>query len=111
MNKRVDGDQPECTRLLCASQWAPEGSAIEAMLAQRGHWLRRNAETGVRTALLYVSGWLVQWHEGSAEAVEAEWLRVRALSAGRAVRVLHRSLGCASLRRADRVAACRGERG
>ena len=105
MNKRVDGDDPECTRLLCASQWAPEGSAIEAMLAQRALWLRRNAETGVRTALLYVSGWLVQWHEGNAEAVEAEWLRVRALSPGRAVRQLHRSQGRASLRAGVQIAS------
>jgi len=86
-----------CSRLLCAIQWAPEDSALEAMLAQRPHWLQRHADTGVRTALLYASGWLVQWHEGPAAAVDAEWQRVRSLSRQRAVRLLHRSRGEAAL--------------
>lgn len=93
MKPRDPQGDPACIRLLCASQWSPEGSAIQAMLAQREHWLRHAHVTGLRTALLYVAGWLVQWHEGTAEAVDEQWRQLRDGSAGRAVRLLHRSEG------------------
>jgi hypothetical protein len=86
-----------CARLLCASQWTPDQSAVGALLARRGEWLQRAGRSGVRTALLYSAGWLVQWHEGAHSAVEAEWERVRADPRYRNARLLHRSRGAASL--------------
>lgn len=89
--------QGTCARLLCASQWLTDGSAIQSMLSDRGEWVQRTQASGVRTALLYASSWLVQWHEGPAEAVEAEWMRVRSHPLFRAARLLHRSTGPATL--------------
>lgn len=90
-------DVAACTRLVCASQWAPQGSAIQAMLAWRQHWLQHAERTGMRTGLLYVAGWLVQWHEGTAEVVDAQWLHLREDARERAARLLHRSEGAATL--------------
>jgi hypothetical protein len=65
-----------CTRLLCATRWASSSSAVQELLAGRREWLARTAASGVRTALLHASGWLVRWHEGSAAAVDTEWRRL-----------------------------------
>lgn len=86
-----------CARLLFASQWLTEGSAIQAMLSRRAEWVQRTQASGVRTALLYASSWLVQWHEGPVAAVQAEWERVRSHPLLRAARVLHRSSGAPAL--------------
>ena len=86
-----------CMRLLVASQWAPGQSAVGALLARRREWLQRAGQSGVRTALLYASGWLVQWHEGSEGAVAAEWQRVRDDPLLRNARLLHSSAGPAVL--------------
>jgi hypothetical protein len=87
-----------CTRLLGASQWAPGQSAVGALLARRREWRLRAGHSGVRTALLYASGWLVQWHEGSETAVAAEWERLRADPMLRNARLLHSSTGRCVLR-------------
>jgi hypothetical protein len=92
-----------CTRLLVASRWTPGPSAVGALLASRQEWLRRAGQTGVRTALLYASGWLVQWHEGSVAAVASEWQRLRADPQQRNARLLHSSTGPAVLRQAVQV--------
>lgn len=102
---------PACTRLLCASQWAPDGSAIQAMLAWRQHWLQHAETTGMRTALLFVAGWLVQWHEGAPEVVDAQWQHLRQGSPERAPRLLHRSEGAATLLAGVQVASLHGAEG
>ena len=105
MNTQDDALSAGCARLLCASQWTPDQSAVGALLARRGEWLQRTGRSGVRTALLYSSGWLVQWHEGAHSAVEAEWERVRADPHYRNARLLHRSRGAASLHEAVQLAS------
>lgn len=111
MKERDPHGVPACTRLLCASQWAPEGSAIQAMLAWRQHWLRHAEATGMRTALLYVAGWLVQWHEGTPEVVDAQWRHLRDENPGRAARLLHRSEGAATLMAGVQVASLHASEG
>jgi hypothetical protein len=99
------GQAPDmgCTRLLVASQWTPGRSAVGALLAGRQERLRRAGQSGVRTALLYACGWLVQWHEGSVAAVTAEWQRLRADPQQRNARLLHSSTGPAVLREAVQI--------
>jgi hypothetical protein len=92
-----------CTRLLVASHWTPGQSAVGALLARRQELLQRAGESGVRTALLYACGWLVQWHEGSAAAVAAEWQRLRADPLQRSAHLLHSSTGPAVLREAVQI--------
>ena len=87
-----------CSRLLAASQWTPGQSAVGALLARRREWRQRAGQSGVRTALLYASGWLVQWHEGSDSAVAAEWQRLRADPLLRNAHLLHSSTGPGVLR-------------
>lgn len=111
MEARDPSGVPACTRLLCASQWAPEGSAIQAMLAWRQHWLQHAEATGMRTALLYVAGWLVQWHEGAADVVDAQWRHLRDGGEGRAARLLHRSEGEATLLAGVQVASLHASEG
>jgi hypothetical protein len=92
-----------CTRLLVASQWTPGQSAVGALLARRRELLQRAEESGVRTALLYACGWLVQWHEGSEAAVVVEWQRLRADPLQRSAHLLHSSTGPAVLREAVQI--------
>lgn len=86
-----------CTRVVCASVWMPAGSAVEALLALRAPILARNQASGLRSAYLHAAGWLVQWHEGPAEAVRAAWAETEADPAHRQARVLHASHGPATL--------------
>jgi hypothetical protein len=92
-----------CTRLLVASQWTPTQSAVGTLLARRRELLQRARQSGVRTALLSASGWLVQWHEGSEAAVAAEWQRLRADPLQRSPLVMHSSTGPAVLRDAVQI--------
>jgi hypothetical protein len=96
--KNGNFSMPErCTHLLWARPWAPQGSAIESMLGLRADLLRRAQERGVRKALFYSAGWLVEWIEGMKEAVGAEWEQARASAADGAALFLHRSEGIATL--------------
>jgi hypothetical protein len=81
--------EADAVRVMWARHWAPQGSAIEAMLRLRADLLRRAEATGLRTALLYSAGWQVEWVEGREPAAEAEWTRARAAGAW----LLHRSHG------------------
>lgn len=93
----ASGPAPTCTRVVWASVWMPAGSAVEALLALRGPLLARNRAAGLRSALLHCAGWLVQWHEGPAEAVRAAWAETEADPAHRQARVLHASHGPGNL--------------
>jgi hypothetical protein len=97
MNK-VNFSMPEpCTHVLWARPWAPHGSAIEGMLRLRADLLRRAQERGVRSALFYSAGWLVEWLEGAEQAVGAEWERTRASAADGTALFLHQSKGVRTL--------------
>ncbi|HVE54903.1 MAG TPA: hypothetical protein VNB23_16085 [Ramlibacter sp.] len=84
-----------CARLLWARTWAPDGSAIESMLRLRADLLRRAGDSGLRTALFYSAGWLVEWIEGDAAAVDSAWQQARPAAAS--ARLLHRSTGARTL--------------
>ena len=85
------------SRLMGASICRMPGSVVEQLLAMREGICRLNARTGVRVALLYSSGWFVQWHEGTAEAVEDSWARALKHPGHAHARVIHRSEGPSGL--------------
>lgn len=85
--------QRGCVRLQCASLWQPQGSAVQSLLQMRAGLLRRTQTGDLRSALLYADGWLIQWHEGSAAAVEAAWRECGTHPNAGRPRVLHRSEG------------------
>ena len=91
------GAASACTRVVWASVWMPAGSAVDALLALRGPLLARNRPAGLRSALLHCAGWLVQWHEGPADAVRAAWAETEADPSHRQARVLHASHGPGNL--------------
>ena len=85
------------SRLMGASVCRMPGSVVEQLLGLRPGICRLNARTGVRTALLYSSGWFVQWHEGTAAAVDEIWRRALTHPGHAHARLIHRSVGPAGL--------------
>ena len=85
------------SRVMGASVCRMPGSVVEQLLAMRQGITRLNARTGLRTALLYSSGWFLQWHEGSAEAVDEVWNRSLTHPGHAHPRMIHRSMGPARL--------------
>ena len=83
--------------MVCASRWRREGSAVEALLRLRPALLQQGLSNGARTALLSSHDWLVQWHEGLAEAVTAQRDMVQAELGLDAPRLLHGSFGPGTL--------------
>jgi hypothetical protein len=83
-------------RLVGASLCQMRGSVIDRLLAMRKDISRFNAKRGLHTAVLYSSGWLVQWHEGPAASVEEAWVRSQAQPGHGHHRLLHRSPGAAT---------------
>ena len=73
MNDDADKAPPGCVRLIGASLWSRTGSAVEHLLSLRSELARANDAQGLRCALLHSSGWLVQWFEGPAQAVDDAW--------------------------------------
>ncbi|MCG2592900.1 hypothetical protein LZ009_08915 [Ramlibacter sp. XY19] len=60
-------------RLMGVSPSLLQGSVVEKLLAMRADFCRFNEARGCRTAVWYSAGWFLEWHEGSAEAVEQAW--------------------------------------
>jgi len=85
------------SRLMGASVCRMPGSVVEQLLAMREGICRLNTRLGVRTALLYSSGWFLQWHEGSAQAVDEIWNRSLTHPGHAHPRMIHRSVGPARL--------------
>jgi hypothetical protein len=84
-------------RLMGASVCQAPGSVVERLLGMRKDISRFNAARGLRTALLYSGGWLLQWHEGPAASVDEAWVRSQAQPGHGHHRLLHRSAGNAAL--------------
>lgn len=99
---------PACLRLIGATFCTRTGSAVEHLLSLRAGLGAANRAKGLRTALLYTGGWLVQWIEGPAEAVEQAWRAAQADPSLRDARLLHRSLGPASLPDPVQIATLHG---
>lgn len=59
----------------------------------RASALRHNAPQGVYTALLYQSGWFVQWKEGPGDALLKLMARVEADARHHSMRIVHSSRG------------------
>lgn len=94
-----------CTRLVCAHRWTAEGSAVSELIASRRKRLARARTTGLRTALLSASGWLVRWYEGTEDAVEEEWQRLQDGPHGPDLRTLLRSVGQPALHQPVQIAS------
>ena len=100
---------PGCVRLIGAGLWSRTGSAVEHLLSLRPELARANDAQGLRCALLHTSGWLVQWIEGPAEAVDVAWKTAQQDSALRGTRLLHRSIGEAKLTQPVHIATLHGK--
>ena len=86
-------DTAPVTRLVCASQSRIDGSVYTEMERIRGLAVPRNAAGGVHTALLYQSGWFLQWREGPADALQDIMRRVQRDQRHQRLRVVHHSTG------------------
>lgn len=80
-------------RLVYASRARITESVYAEMERIRACALRHNEPAGVYTALLYQSGWFVQWKEGPGEAVQRIMDRVAADRRHRDLRIVHSSRG------------------
>ena len=84
-------------RLMGVSVCRMHGSVVEQLLAMRAEICRFNAQRGLRTAIWYSSGWFLQWHEGSAAAVEEAWRASHSHAGHSGHKLIHRSHGAAGL--------------
>ncbi len=88
---------PTILRVICASLALVHGSVMEELLAMREEVCALNSACGVRSAVLYSSGWFFQWHEGPVAGVERMLQIAKADQRHDRMRILHRSLGEATL--------------
>lgn len=80
-------------RVMYASESNLLGSVYAEMERIRASALRHNVPAGIHTALLYQSGWFVQWKEGPAAELAALMERVANDRRHRNLRVVHSSFG------------------
>ncbi len=104
MNSRAG----EVLRVVCASLPLVQGSVMEELLAMRGEVSAFNASQGLRSAFLYSSGWVFQWHEGSTASVDKALRITQADPRHGRIRVLHRSLGRATLEQSLQIVTTHG---
>jgi hypothetical protein len=100
-------DEP-VLRVVGASLSLVRGSVMEELLAMRRDVGAFNAAHGLRSALLYSSGWFFQWHEGPVAAVGKVLHIAQADSRHHRPRVLHRSLGAPTLASTLQIATTHG---
>lgn len=81
------------SRLIYASLSNVDGSVLDEMRRIRDHAVRNNEPAGLRVALLHMSGWFVEWIEGSAPGIRALLDRVAQDTRHQGLRVLHESVG------------------
>jgi len=89
-NRPVHG---EVARIVYASQSRISGSVYAEMERIRGAAMRHNPQLGVHTALLYQSGWFVQWKEGPGDAMVSLMARVARDRRHHSLRVVHSTHG------------------
>jgi hypothetical protein len=80
-------------RIMYASQAAIDGPVYAEMERIRASAVRHNEPAGIATALLYQSGWFVQWKEGPGAALRALMDRVAGDPRHRFLRIVHSSRG------------------
>lgn len=87
------GAGEEVARVVYASRAAVRQNVYAEMERIRASAVRHNEPAGVATALLYESGWFVQWKEGPQEALTRIMDRVATDPRHHDLRVVHRSVG------------------
>jgi hypothetical protein len=80
-------------RIVYASQAKIGGSVYSEMEGIRAAAMRHNPPVGVHTALLFQSGWFVQWKEGPAQAMASLMERVARDPRHHSLRIVHSSHG------------------
>ena len=80
-------------RLVYASVCLVQEAVLDEMRRIRDHALAHNGPEGIRVALLYMSGWFVEWMEGPEGAIEALLQRVAQDPRHQGIKVIHRSVG------------------
>jgi hypothetical protein len=80
-------------RLLYASLSCVSGSVFDEMLKIRDRALKRNVVDQVYAALLYQSGWFVQWMEGPPEGIRLAVRRLEGDPRHQRLRIIHRGNG------------------
>lgn len=80
-------------RLIYVSLSNVEGSVFEQMLRMREGALARNLADKVNVALLYQSGWFIEWMEGPPSGIRAVMERVARDTRHRQITVVHSSRG------------------
>lgn len=86
-------DLTPVARVVYASESNLRGSVYAEMERIRASALRHNLPVGIHTALLYQSGWFVQWKEGSSQAMTALMDHVAQDGRHRNMRIVHSSEG------------------
>lgn len=81
------------SRLIFASLSQVDGPVLDEMRRIRDHAVANNQPTGLRVALLHMSGWFVEWIEGPAPGIRALLDRVVQDPRHQGLRVLHQSVG------------------
>ena len=90
---RPADDTAPVARIVYASLARIEGSVYSEMERIRAAAVRHNVPAGIYTALLYQSGWFVQWKEGPGDALLKLMDRVAADPRHTALRIVHSSRG------------------
>jgi hypothetical protein len=81
------------SRVVYASESNLRSSVYAEMERIRAAAVRHNVPAGIHTALLYQSGWFVQWKEGPAEKLDELMARVAQDPRHRDMRIVHSSIG------------------
>jgi hypothetical protein len=87
------GDASEVVRMMYASEANVRSSVYTEMERIRASAVRNNTPEGVYTALLYQSGWFLQWKEGPGPALLRIMDRVVRDPRHHSLRVVHSSRG------------------
>ena len=81
------------TRVIYASESCVAQSVYSTLESIRAAAMRHNVPLGVHTALLYQSGWFVQWKEGPGPAVAQVMEKVAQDKRHKGLRIVHSSRG------------------
>lgn len=87
------GSATAVARLIYASRANTTGSIYQVIERIRASALRNNEPVGVTTALMYQSGWFLQWKEGRRDALIPIMERIEADPRHHSMRVVHSSRG------------------
>lgn len=87
------GPQDSVARIVCASEACIGGGVYAEMERIRASAVRHNVPVGIHTALLYQSGWFVQWKEGPGPALLQLTDRVAVDPRHHSLRIVHSSRG------------------